>query len=83
MYSYSHHINLHYLSYHFSFTDLLEFHVFPRRSQDSCKELRLLLDMYKSAPKESRDKANVRNICSACDSMTEREEGIVAIVKIK
>ncbi len=30
-----------------------------RKSQDSQKELKLLLDMYKSVPKEARDKVQV------------------------
>ena len=37
------------------------YHVFTfRKSQDSQKELKLLLDMYKSVPKESRDRVQVR-----------------------
>ncbi len=35
---------------------------FHRKSQDSQKELKLLLDMYKSVPKESRDRVQVRTI---------------------
>ena len=31
-----------------------------RKSQDRERELKLLLDMYKSAPKDNRDKAQVR-----------------------
>ena len=31
-----------------------------RKSQDGARELKLLLDMYKSAPKEQRDKVQVR-----------------------
>ena len=33
-----------------------------RKSQDNQKELKLLLDMYKSAPKEQRDKVQVNSV---------------------
>lgn len=32
---------------------------FPRKAQESQKEMKLLLDMYKSAPKEQRDKVQL------------------------
>lgn len=31
----------------------------PRKAQESQKEMKLLLDMYKSAPKEQRDKVQL------------------------
>lgn len=33
--------------------------ILPRKAQESQKEMKLLLDMYKSAPKEQRDKVQL------------------------
>ena len=50
-----------YLSEYPSYLQLFYFFFFfHRKSQDSQKELKLLLDVYKSAPKEQRDKVQVR-----------------------
>ena len=38
------------------------FFVLFRKSHDSQKELKLLLDMYKAAPKEQRDKVQVSDV---------------------
>lgn len=38
--------------------DIVFFHLF-RKAQESQKEMKLLLDMYKSAPKEQRDKVQL------------------------